>query len=184
MEEYSPGAAARALGIAPGTLRKWSQEFAELLSPAAAASGPRARRRYSATDMALLRSGAALLDQGRTYAQALAELGGRADDGPPVEARPLVGAVEVLQPGDQQQALVQLLDAQRQIVEAQRALIAQLQEAGEQQRQLVEHQAAQLDQARQQIEDTRADLAGQLAEARAHWARLPRWARWWFGEGE
>jgi hypothetical protein len=63
--EYSPDDAARMLGIAPTTLRKWTAEFAPWLT--AGAVDP-AGRHYSEADMRVLGHAAELLKQRRGYA--------------------------------------------------------------------------------------------------------------------
>ena len=58
-ELMPPNDAARTLGISPSTLRRWSAEFADLLSdtagrPQHSPQGEPAHRRYTAADVLLL----------------------------------------------------------------------------------------------------------------------------------
>jgi DNA-binding transcriptional MerR regulator len=68
---YRPGDVAKQLGIAPVTLRVWSNEFAGFLSEGAQSTlttdGKAAQRRYNDSDIAVLRRAKGLLDQGKTY---------------------------------------------------------------------------------------------------------------------
>lgn len=68
-----PREVAARLGIAPATLRLWSNQFADLLSPPAQtprAGGSRQHRRYSAIDVERLSLVKDFLGQGLTYAEA------------------------------------------------------------------------------------------------------------------
>lgn len=71
---YRPGDVAKQLDIAVVTLRVWSNEFAGFLSEGAQRSvssdGKPAQRRYSDSDVALLKQAKALLESGRTYDEA------------------------------------------------------------------------------------------------------------------
>lgn len=69
---YRPKAAAQIIGIGESTLRAWSHEFADLLSPGARPGT--AARRYSDQDLALLKHARVLLDRGLTFDQAGAQL--------------------------------------------------------------------------------------------------------------
>lgn len=194
MADYAPTDVARMLGIEGATLRKYAQEFAAYLSPGAAASGPKVRRRYTDSDIALLRDAQARLAAGATYAQVRALLAGSTNDQadtPHVAQRPAAGSVEIIQPGDQAAALQSFIAAQRELIESQQRhiaeqalLVEQLRNGSDQQGQLIEHQAAQLDQAHAQIEATRADLVGQLEAVRVRLGKIPRWLRALFGATE
>ena len=79
-ELMPPNDAARALGISPSTLRRWSAEFADWLSdtagrPQHSPQGEPAHRRYTAADVAVLGQVGDLLRQGLTYRQITARLG-------------------------------------------------------------------------------------------------------------
>jgi DNA-binding transcriptional MerR regulator len=77
MAAYSPREMARMLGIAPITLRKWSAEFAALLTPSGAGSlpiGEASGRLYSDGDLRVLQYAATLLKQNRNYAHAREQL--------------------------------------------------------------------------------------------------------------
>jgi DNA-binding MurR/RpiR family transcriptional regulator len=73
------GEVAAQLGVAPATLRLWSNRFAELLGPdarrGADGAGAATHRRYSAADARLLAQVKALLGQGLTYAEVRRRLG-------------------------------------------------------------------------------------------------------------
>jgi DNA-binding transcriptional MerR regulator len=93
-----PNEVARTLGISPSTLRRWSAEFAELLSggagrPQLSPQGEPAHRRYTAGDVDVLGQVAELLRQGLTYRQIAARLNER-----PAEAE--------AQPGDADKSVV------------------------------------------------------------------------------
>lgn len=78
--DYSPKETAEKLDIAPVTLRKWSTEFTSSLSSGASkaltTTGGSAQRRYSDTDIAILRRAKAMLATGLTYVQVKRELEG------------------------------------------------------------------------------------------------------------
>lgn len=179
-ELHSPASVAALLGIVPGTLRKWSQEFAALLSPSAAASGPTARRRYTDSDIAQLRQIQALLQHGATYAQARERLAGHttaAQAAPDDTPRPIMGEVTVIQPSDEREALLHALQIQRETLDHQRAII-DVQQAQ------IESLTTGINAAHQETADTRADLVGQLEATRARLAKVPRWLRALFGAVE
>jgi len=95
----SPGEVASRLGRAPGTLRLWSNEFADLLSAGAGPARPgegRTHRRYSAEDVELLGRIRDLLDQGSTYAEIRRQLGERPADAVAGEAAVPVEGLEGL----------------------------------------------------------------------------------------
>src|SRR5581483_6306417 len=75
---YRPGEVADRLGIQPQTLRVWSNEFAEVLSPAAtkavADGGKPGQRRYDEVDLQRLLRARELLDRYRSFAYALRHL--------------------------------------------------------------------------------------------------------------
>jgi len=66
------------LGISAPTLRLWSNNFSDVLSPGAQKSttetGAAAQRRYTDEDLALFRRAQELLNSGKTYDQTLATL--------------------------------------------------------------------------------------------------------------
>lgn len=207
---YAPSESARLLGIAPGTLRKWSVEFAASLSPEAANGSATGRRRYTANDIATLRHASALLRQNATYEQVreqLAELRAALPPEPPSDDAyiPDETTVTVIEPSDQAAALVQLVEAQRQIIasqrqhiEAQERLVDQLQHDAEQIRQQSEGDRAsllaQMKQQRDQSMQDKADLmmvlqrakvdeAAALADLRRMIDKIPRWLRSLLGLG-
>ena len=77
------------LGISSPTLRLWSNNFFEVLSPAAqkatTESGTAAQRRYSDADMAVFKRAKEHLNHGKTYEETLAALQA---EGPPVIPSP------------------------------------------------------------------------------------------------
>jgi len=70
---YKPKDAAELLDISPATLRRWSELFADALSPDASPEAAGTRRRYTADDLALLRHAQRLLAGGHQIAE-VAEL--------------------------------------------------------------------------------------------------------------
>ena len=64
--DYSPGEAAELLSVAPATLRRWNAQFGDLLSEPVGQSR-RPGRRYSDSDIVVLRQAGALLRSGLTY---------------------------------------------------------------------------------------------------------------------
>jgi len=81
-----PQEVAARLEVSPSTLRRWSEEFAEFLSPEADSSEGKQHRRYSDEDMATLITVKGLMTDGLTYDQVREQLGdqdsGGAPDGP------------------------------------------------------------------------------------------------------
>ncbi|HEX2922529.1 MAG TPA: MerR family transcriptional regulator [Chloroflexota bacterium] len=80
---YRPQDVAEKLGIAPSTLRLWSQHFANQLSNAArkapsAGGGAPAQRRYTDDDIRVLSQVKSLLSQGQTYDDVKLKLRGEA----------------------------------------------------------------------------------------------------------
>lgn len=75
---HRPKTVSDQLQISPGTLRLWSNHFAELLSPAAQKAtteqGTAAQRRYTDGDVGVLTRVKELLGQSLTYEEALAKL--------------------------------------------------------------------------------------------------------------
>lgn len=109
------------LGVASATLRRYSVQFADHLSPSASAAvaqgGGALERRDSESDIALLKRASGLLDQGLTFDQVRAQLGtqGAAPAHTPTTA-PAAGL-----------ALVELVSgAQREAIAAQKQTIALL----------------------------------------------------------
>ena len=81
-----PQEVASRLEVSPSTLRRWSEEFSEFLSPEANSSEGRQHRRYSDGDLATLITVKGLMAEGLTYDQVrerLSELNaGEKPDGP------------------------------------------------------------------------------------------------------
>jgi DNA-binding transcriptional MerR regulator len=68
-----PQAVTQSLDISAATLRRWSDEFADYLSPEANPAG-KGHRRYTAADIETLRSIKELMNQGLTYEQVWQQL--------------------------------------------------------------------------------------------------------------
>lgn len=88
---YSVSQMARAINRTPPTVRAWTKEFGDFLSPTA--NPPRGEeRQFTEEDAAVLRTVATLRDQGIEYADIIAALdrGERLEpvDAPPVDAPP------------------------------------------------------------------------------------------------
>ncbi len=64
-----PQEVASRLEVSPSTLRRWSEEFSEFLSPEAGSSEGKQHRRYSDEDMATFISVKGLMAEGLTYDQ-------------------------------------------------------------------------------------------------------------------
>jgi DNA-binding transcriptional MerR regulator len=80
-----PQEVASRLEVSPSTLRRWSEEFSEFLSPEAASSEGKQHRRYSEEDLATLINVKGLMAEGATYEQVrqqLSELRAEKPDGP------------------------------------------------------------------------------------------------------
>lgn len=81
-----PQEVAARLEVSPSTLRRWSEEFAEFLSPEADSSEGKQHRRYSDEDLATLITVKGLMADGLTYDQVREQLSdqhaGGAPDGP------------------------------------------------------------------------------------------------------
>ncbi len=80
-----PQEVASRLEVSPSTLRRWSDEFSEFLSPEASSSEGKQHRRYSDEDMATLITVKGLMAEGLTYEQVrqrLSELHVSKPDGP------------------------------------------------------------------------------------------------------
>jgi chromosome segregation ATPase len=129
-------------------------------------------------------------------------------EGARVEQRPLVGVVEVIEPTDQQEALAQVVEAQRATIEAlrhvaevQRAQLDALERGLAAAEERAERERAQFDalergraaqvaweQAERaslmrQLEQAKADEARALEALRATLAKVPRWLRALLGLG-
>lgn len=77
---YRPAAAAQFLGVPASTLRRWSRQFADFLTPAAGEfAGTRGHRRYAAVDLQRLAVVKRLLEEGLTYHQVRERLAQGAD---------------------------------------------------------------------------------------------------------
>jgi len=70
----SPQAAARKLGVSPGMLRRWSDEFAPYLSGGGDSTQGKTQRRYTQNDMATLTTIKELINNGMTYEQVRQQL--------------------------------------------------------------------------------------------------------------
>ncbi len=80
-----PQEVASRLEVSPSTLRRWSEEFSEFLSPEATSSEGKQHRRYSDEDLAMLINVKGLMAEGATYEQVrqrLSELRDEKPDGP------------------------------------------------------------------------------------------------------
>jgi DNA-binding transcriptional MerR regulator len=69
-----PQEVASRLEVSPSTLRRWSEEFSEFLSPEADSSEGRQHRRYSDEDLATLITVKGLMAEGLTYDQVRQQL--------------------------------------------------------------------------------------------------------------
>ncbi len=129
------GYVAEQLGVSVQTVRSWSVEFADFLSPGArrtlSATGGQGQRRYVDADLALFEHVKAMLAQGATFEEArrrLQELTPEERASPPVPTRPPATPPE---PGAASAALVvgdlfrALAEAHRGEVEALRVALAQ-----------------------------------------------------------
>ena len=168
---HTPKDAADTLDISPATLRRWSDLFADALSPDAAPDAAGTRRRYTADDMAILRYAQRLLTGGHQIGE-VAELlryATPADLAPPdrepeaaqSEPEPLSGqewppepAPGQDQPPEPSMALMPLVQ------NVQAALTATLQRAASQER-LLADQAERLTRQEREIADQRERLASQ-----------------------
>lgn len=70
-----PQEVATRLEVSPSTLRRWSDEFSEFLSPDASPTDDRQRRQYSDEDLAIFISIKGLMAEGLTYDQVRQRLG-------------------------------------------------------------------------------------------------------------
>jgi len=125
-----PQEVATRLEVSPSTLRRWSEEFSEFLSPEADSSEGRQHRRYSDGDMATLITVKGLMSDGLTYDQVrerLIEQGpAKRSDGPgsmvPTDAAlPLAPAMTFLADtlhnvADSQQAVLNSQSANRELL--------------------------------------------------------------------
>lgn len=71
---HTPQVVATELDVSSATLRRWSDEFADHLSPEAGSTKGRSHRRYSEDDVAVLKAVKTLMSQGMTYAQVREDL--------------------------------------------------------------------------------------------------------------
>ncbi|GAB4533614.1 MAG: hypothetical protein Kow0063_15800 [Anaerolineae bacterium] len=125
-----PQEVASRLEVSPSTLRRWSEEFSDFLSPEADSSEGKQHRRYSDEDMALLITVKGLMAEGLTYDQVRERLsqqgGGDKPDGPasmvPADAAlPLAPAITFLADtlhnvADSQQAVLNSQAANRELL--------------------------------------------------------------------
>lgn len=72
---HTPQVVATELDVSSATLRRWSDEFADHLSPEAGSTKGRSHRRYNEDDVAVLKAVKTLMGQGMTYAQVREKLG-------------------------------------------------------------------------------------------------------------
>ena len=189
MADHSPTEVARLLGVKDATLRVWAKEYAALLSPSAAVSGPKVRRRYQESDIAQLRTIQALLRTGATHEQVQAQLGAGLSTIVDTESDSPIGeslrnsanadnshSVVVLDQQPEVAALRQLLAMQGATLEAQRATLeAQAQLIGQLQQQGV------LD--REALERARGDEQRATEELEYVLRKIPRWLRALLGLG-
>lgn len=136
---YRPGDVAKQLEIAVVTLRVWSNEFAGFLSEGAQRSvssdGKPAQRRYSDSDIDLLKRAKALLDLGSTFDEARRALV-EAEPIPPQMVATLEEATRFL--AEVKNSYDQLLEARNMTLAEQRDHIQTLQNMVEQQRAEIE----------------------------------------------
>lgn len=125
-----PQELASRLEVSPSTLRRWSEEFADFLSPEADSSEGKQHRRYSDEDMAMLITVKGLMADGLTYDQVRERLNqpdaGSKPDGPgsmvPADAAlPLAPAMTFLADtlhnvADSQQAVLNSQAANRELL--------------------------------------------------------------------
>jgi DNA-binding transcriptional MerR regulator len=126
-----PQEVATRLEISPSTLRRWSEEFSEFLSPEARSAEGKQHRRYSDEDLSTFIAVKGLMSDGLTYDQVrerLRELGaGRPSDGPGAvvaatdAALPLAPAMTFLTDtlhnvADSQQAVLNSQAANRELI--------------------------------------------------------------------
>jgi DNA-binding transcriptional MerR regulator len=78
-----PQEVAARLEVSPSTLRRWSEEFAEFLSPQADSSEDKQHRRYSDEDLAALITVKGLMADGLTYDQVREQLSDQQTGGTP-----------------------------------------------------------------------------------------------------
>lgn len=139
---YRPGDVAKRLGIAPVTLRVWSNEFAGFLSEGAQRSvnddGKAAQRRYTDSDIATLQRAQQLLASGRTYDEARQELIA-AEPIPPASLTAMAEAVAFL--AEIRQTYDRVVEAKNMTIQEQREHIDTL-------KGLLERQQAEIDQLR------------------------------------
>lgn len=134
MSTYRPGEAAAILGVASATLRRYSVQFSDYLSPSASAAvadgGGALERRYTESDIALLKRASGMLDRGLTFDQVRGQLGEHTAP----EPRQLAIA------HDTGLALVEAVSAQRETIAAQKQAMALMQAEIERLRAALERQ--------------------------------------------
>jgi DNA-binding transcriptional MerR regulator len=112
------------LGVASATLRRYSVQFSDYLSPSASAAvaqgGGALERRYTENDIALLKRASGLLERGQTFDQVRAQLADSED------AAPAAPHQLTITP-DMSLAFVEAMSAQRETIAAQKQTIALLQ---------------------------------------------------------
>jgi DNA-binding transcriptional MerR regulator len=115
-----PQEVAARLEVSPSTLRRWSEEFAEFLSPEADSSEGKQHRRYSDEDMATLITVKGLMTDGLTYDQVREQLGDQDSSGAPDGPGSMVttGAALPLAP-----AMTFLADTLHNVADSQQAVL-------------------------------------------------------------
>jgi DNA-binding transcriptional MerR regulator len=170
-----PREVALALGIDGSTLRLWSKEFAELLSPAATrsptADGAPAQRRYTEADLEVLRRIRTLLDQGLRYDEVRRRLRGdsTASDAPeaPAAGSDVPDSVDVVVA-----SLRSILEAQQEALTEKDEIIQELVEDVRRLNQGMANRVAERDRAEADARRLRERLGRVervLAEARRPW---------------
>ena len=87
-----PQEVASRLEVSPSTLRRWSEEFSEFLSPEADSSEGTQHRRYADEDLATLITVKGLMAEGLTYDQVREQLSQHGDGGTPASPGSMVPA--------------------------------------------------------------------------------------------
>jgi DNA-binding transcriptional MerR regulator len=87
-----PQEVASRLEVSPSTLRRWSEEFSDFLSPEADSSEGKQHRRYSDEDLATFITVKGLMSEGLTYEQVRERLSEQAPPEEPVASSSVVAA--------------------------------------------------------------------------------------------
>jgi DNA-binding transcriptional MerR regulator len=201
IELLPPNDVSRSLGISPSTLRRWSAEFADLLSDAAgrpepSPQGEPAHRRYTADDVAVLGQVGDLLRRGLTYRQIAAHLGDKprsdAEGAPPTSDPAEPKSVVLHQPARVvapafniiTDALQSVVDNQQSVLSSQQAnrdllgVVIQdnfnLKEENSRLRDRMLHMERELSEVRRHNDETRAELLERLNELESDAETKPR----------